>query len=172
MSDFLQLHGLHGILQARILEWVAIPFSRGSSQPRDGTQVSHTAGRFFTTEGSPQVRCRCLKFSSCMWSPGVMSSSPAGPFGRWVPVGGPFEGHSSDSPWASSTAVPLVFKASCLGASFSGGSLKGWGAWCADQTLCFTDWGCDFPPRCGFVATLCQPLLLDALWLCSHLLHV
>ena len=37
-----------GILQARILEWVAIPSSRGSSQPRDGTQVSHTAGRLFT----------------------------------------------------------------------------------------------------------------------------
>ena len=31
---------VHGILQARILEWVAFPFSRGSSQPRDGTQVS------------------------------------------------------------------------------------------------------------------------------------
>ena len=38
----------HGILQARILEWVAIPFSRGSSQPRDQTSVSHIAGRFFT----------------------------------------------------------------------------------------------------------------------------
>ena len=33
---------VHGILQARILEWVAIPFSRGSSQPRDQTQVSPT----------------------------------------------------------------------------------------------------------------------------------
>ena len=40
---------VHGILQARILEWVALPFSRGSSQPRDRTQVSRTAGRFFTT---------------------------------------------------------------------------------------------------------------------------
>ena len=39
---------IHGILQARILEWVAGPFSRGSSQPRDWTQVSHIAGRFFT----------------------------------------------------------------------------------------------------------------------------
>ena len=39
---------VHGILQARIMEWVAIPFSRGSSQPRDWTQVSHIAGRFFT----------------------------------------------------------------------------------------------------------------------------
>ena len=38
-----------GILQTRILEWVAIPFSRGSSQARDWTQVSHTAGRFFTS---------------------------------------------------------------------------------------------------------------------------
>ena len=38
----------HGILQARVLEWFAIPFSRGSSQPRDQTQVSCTAGRFFT----------------------------------------------------------------------------------------------------------------------------
>ena len=37
-----------GILQARILEWVAISFSRGSSQPRDWTQVSHIAGEFLT----------------------------------------------------------------------------------------------------------------------------
>ena len=39
---------VHGILQARILEWVAFSFSRGSSQPRDQTQVSHIAGGFFT----------------------------------------------------------------------------------------------------------------------------
>ena len=39
---------VHGILQARILEWVAFSFSRGSSQPRDWTQVSHIAGGFFT----------------------------------------------------------------------------------------------------------------------------
>ena len=39
---------VHGILQARIPEWVAFPFSRGSSEPRDQTQVSHIAGRFFT----------------------------------------------------------------------------------------------------------------------------
>ena len=40
---------VHRILQARILEWVAFPFSRGSSQPRDRTQVSLIAGRFFTS---------------------------------------------------------------------------------------------------------------------------
>ena len=39
---------IHGILQATILEWVAMPSSRGSSQPRDRTQVSHIARRFFT----------------------------------------------------------------------------------------------------------------------------
>ena len=37
-----------GILQARIVEWVAMPSSRGSSQPRDQTQVPHTAGGFLT----------------------------------------------------------------------------------------------------------------------------
>ena len=38
---------LHGILQARVLEWVAISFSRGSSRPRDRTSVSHVPGRRF-----------------------------------------------------------------------------------------------------------------------------
>ena len=42
-------YAVHGILQPRILEWVAFPFSRGSSQPRDRTQVSRIAGGFFTT---------------------------------------------------------------------------------------------------------------------------
>ena len=52
VCNSLLLHGLytvHGILQARILEWVAILFSRGSSQSRDQTQVSCTAGGFFTS---------------------------------------------------------------------------------------------------------------------------
>ena len=41
-------HIVHGILQARILEWVAVPFSRGSSQARDLIQVFYIAGGFFT----------------------------------------------------------------------------------------------------------------------------
>ena len=51
MSDSLQPYWLtvHGILQARILEWVAFPFSRGSSQPRDRTQVSRIADGIFTS---------------------------------------------------------------------------------------------------------------------------
>ena len=49
---------VHGIFQARILEWVTTPFSRGSSQPSDGTWVSCTAGRFFTvcaTREAPNI---------------------------------------------------------------------------------------------------------------------
>ena len=52
VSDSLPPHGLytvHGILQARILEWVVFPFSSGSSQPRDRIQVSPVAGGFFTS---------------------------------------------------------------------------------------------------------------------------
>ena len=51
VSNSLRHHGLsvHGILQAKILEWVAFPFSRGSSQPRDRTQISCIAGGFFTS---------------------------------------------------------------------------------------------------------------------------
>ena len=47
---------VHGILQARILEWVAFPFSRASSQPRDWTQVSRIAGGFLPAEpqGKPK----------------------------------------------------------------------------------------------------------------------
>ena len=49
MDDYTVL----GILQARILEWVAFPFSRGSSRPRDRTQVSHIAGWFFSIMKPP-----------------------------------------------------------------------------------------------------------------------
>ena len=49
---------VHGILHARILEWVAFPFFRGSSQPRDQTQVSCIASGFFyqlSHKGSPRI---------------------------------------------------------------------------------------------------------------------
>ena len=44
-----------GILQKRILQWVAMPSSRGSFQPRDRTQVSHTTGEFFTVSGTREA---------------------------------------------------------------------------------------------------------------------
>ena len=56
-----------GILQARILEWVVIPSSRGSSQPRDWTQISYIVGRFFTTEppGKTTMGMHAQSLRSC-----------------------------------------------------------------------------------------------------------
>ena len=46
---------VHGIFQARILEWVAMPSSRGSSQPRGQTRISHIVGRWFTIWATREV---------------------------------------------------------------------------------------------------------------------
>ena len=58
---------VHGILQARTLEWVAVSSSRGSSQPRGQTQVSHIAGGFFTSWATRKALCRvvnlCVTYS-------------------------------------------------------------------------------------------------------------
>ena len=51
---------VHGLLQARILERVAIPFSRGSSQPRDGIRVFCTAGRMGSLGGSDSKESTCF----------------------------------------------------------------------------------------------------------------
>ena len=55
---------VHGIVQARILEGAAIPFSRGSSQPRDQTWVSRVAGRFFTIWAPNQNGCLLINHES------------------------------------------------------------------------------------------------------------
>ena len=73
VSDSLRPHepcsprgfSVHGILQARILEWIAIPFSKGSSTPRDWTLVSCIADRFFT-----------------IWAIGSTSQFHVGPCGK------------------------------------------------------------------------------------------
>jgi len=62
----------HGILQARILEWVAIPISRESYQPRDQTQVSYTAARFFTIWATRKNRNSLISYFvtvSPKWDP-------------------------------------------------------------------------------------------------------
>ena len=73
---------VHRILHARILEWGAFPFSRGSSQPRGWTQVSHIAGRFFTSwatrvrlESSVKDRIVAEKWASLsyIWLNGTIS---------------------------------------------------------------------------------------------------
>ena len=78
---------VHGILQAIILEWVAIPFSRGSSQPRDWTEVSCVAGRFFTiwaTREAPIIYRLILHIlvkvaQSCPILCNLMDCSPSAP---------------------------------------------------------------------------------------------
>ena len=69
---------IRGILQARILEWVAISFSRGSSRPRDWTQVSYIAGRRFnlwaTRKATQQSEKAGLKFN--IQKTKIMESGP------------------------------------------------------------------------------------------------
>ena len=72
---------VHGIFQARILEWVVISFSRGSSQPRDWTQVSCIAGRFFTvwvTREAYSLLLLLSRFKSCPTLCDPIDSSPPG----------------------------------------------------------------------------------------------
>ena len=67
---------VHGILQARILEWVAISFSRGSSQPTDWTQVSRIVDRCFTIWArAREALSFSIQFSSVQFSRSVMSDS-------------------------------------------------------------------------------------------------
>ena len=64
---------VHGILQARTLAWVAYPFSRGSSQPRDQTQVSHIASWFFTSWAT----CEAIPLPLDLPDPGIEPGSLA-----------------------------------------------------------------------------------------------
>ena len=73
---------IHGILQARMLEWVAFPFSRGSSQSRDWTQVSCIAGGFFTSWATREAHINPTQhvFSSaaeCLRGPQPQNTSGA-----------------------------------------------------------------------------------------------
>ena len=96
VSDSLLPHGfqparpsVHGILQARILDWVAMPSSEESSQPRDRTQVSCLAGTFFTTWATKEAKiviggesnhsacsCLCIKTrDKAIWSPDLSQTA-------------------------------------------------------------------------------------------------
>ena len=77
---------IHGIFQTRILEWVAIPFSRASSQSRDWTWVSCFAGRFFTSQATIFIDCTSIQLSSVaqsmsnsLWSHGLQHARPPYP---------------------------------------------------------------------------------------------
>ena len=75
---------IHGIFQVRILEWVAMPSSRGLSQPRDWTQVFHIAGGFFTIWATREAQ-ECwsgypIPSLGDLLDPEVNRGSPAGRF--------------------------------------------------------------------------------------------
>ena len=79
------VYTVHRILQDRILEWVAFPFSWGSSQPRDQTQVSNVAGRFFAswlireahlhTSWPPNIYC--FPITRLMWMESKILCGPS-----------------------------------------------------------------------------------------------
>ena len=69
MDCSLPSSSIHGILQARILEWVAISFSRGSSRPRDWTQVSRIVGRCFTVWATREVQHKLSRTTNSGWQP-------------------------------------------------------------------------------------------------------
>ena len=72
---------VHGILQAKILEWVAFPFSRGSSQLRDQTRVSSIVGRFFTSWATREAQeywsGSISLLQQILPDPGIKPRSPA-----------------------------------------------------------------------------------------------
>ena len=72
---------VHGILQARILEWVATPFSRESSHPRDRTQVSRIEGKFFTVWATREAHeywsRQPIPSPGDLSDPGIEPGSPA-----------------------------------------------------------------------------------------------
>ena len=82
MSDSLRLS-----FQARIPEWVAFPFSVGPSQPRDWTQVSCIAGRFFTSWATREAPKWKSLYCVCLWPHGLFWPTQYEPWRRkWQPT--------------------------------------------------------------------------------------
>ena len=78
---------VHGILQDRILEWVAFPFSRGSSKPRDWTQVSRIASGFFPSSVTKEAHYipRCIKLN--IWNIEICGGNMNGPVYFYIFLG-------------------------------------------------------------------------------------
>ena len=114
---------VHGILLARILEWVAISFSRGSSQPKDWTWVScgsYIAGRFFTHQENPVPSIRNAN-SSCPIAKVFIQSSKMRSIGRYyqwleiyfsniMPIENPGERSQRKHRWDSQLLQPAILQ--------------------------------------------------------------
>ena len=118
-----------GILQARMLEWVAMLSSRGSSQPRDWTQVSCIAGRFFTLWGTSSIQFNCSVVSDSLRPHESQHARPPCP----SPSPRVHSNSRPSSPWChpaiSSWVVPFSFCPQSLPASesFPISQLFAWG---------------------------------------------
>ena len=104
---------VHGVFQARILEWVAISFSRGSSWPRDHTQISCLVGIFCTTE--PQGKPNWCKFLDKK----EPRDFPSGPVAKNLPCNAGDMGlipglGRSHMPWGNEAHVPQLLKPTSL----------------------------------------------------------
>ena len=96
------------ILQARILEWIAIPFSRGSSWPRDRTWISHIAGRFFTIWTINSVQFGGSVMSSSWWLQHTRPLCPS-------PTPGAYSNPCPSSRWCHPTTLTSIIPfSSCL----------------------------------------------------------
>ena len=140
---------VHGFLQARILEWVAFPISRGSSQPRDWTQVSCIAGGFFTSWASSREYYKGASIS--LPSGGrfpfrrtstrrlILSDWIAYLQGRRCDVSGGEVGRKN---WANKPSLflgSLYFRACCSG--LPSAFLRGQENLCLKVKPCNPDWG-------------------------------
>ena len=118
------------ILQARILEWIAIPFSRGSSWPRDRTWISHIAGRFFTIWTINSVQFGGSVMSSSWWLQHTRPLCPS-------PTPGAYSNPCPSSRWCHPTTLTSIIPfSSCLqsfppSGSFPMSQLFAWG----DQSI-------------------------------------
>ena len=106
---------VHGILQAGILEWRAIPFSRGFSQPRDQTWVSHSAGRFFTAWAARETHVidivQCLYMWRRQWHPTPVLLLGKSHWRRSLVGYSPWGRKESDmTEWLKWTKLPLITK--------------------------------------------------------------
>ena len=119
-------HGLpgssvHGILQARVLEWVAISFSKGSSWPRSGTQVSRIASRLYRLNHQGIHISYCMKLFFKLypaWFVGLFCPHPPeDDFSPWpgdpLPANGPFFPCSRITRRCTTTMTALATASAC-----------------------------------------------------------
>ena len=98
---------VHGILQVRMLEWVAIPFFGESFQPRDRTQISCTTGTFFTTWATVALFYTSNKLNHCVFPKTVCETDYCLIFSPWLNI---MERKSKKANWLSGEALQIAVK--------------------------------------------------------------